>query len=154
MRVVCVRARILVCVSVFIVYCSPGGASARENRSLKNTLFWGTAKFCGFVIAKAIGAPDLCTGWEGGEGSVTQLKFHVWHRVHVGAPVCLSPALSRKKERLAARTISHADRNRGIEHLAPQYSERWLLFNFTVVTSLCVVLVEDKLQLNIFRSTV
>ncbi len=77
----CVRARFRVCCvrdrlhpSVFIVYCTPGGARARENRSLKNTLFWGTAKFCGFLIAKAIRAPDLCAGW-GREGSVTQLKF-------------------------------------------------------------------------------
>lgn len=66
---VCVRARFRVlCVrdrhhpSVFIVYCTPGGARARENRSLKNTLFWGTAKFCGFLIAKAIRGPDLCIG--------------------------------------------------------------------------------------------
>ncbi len=101
----CVRARFRVCCvrdrlhpSVFIVYCTPGGARARENRSLKNTLFWGTVKFCGFLIAKAIRAPDLCAGW-GREGSVTQLKFHVWRREHVGAPVCLSPALSWKKKR-------------------------------------------------------
>ncbi len=102
----CVRARFRVCCvrdrlhpSVFIVYCTPGGARARENRSLKNTLFWGMAKFCGFLIANAIRAWSVCRRREGVEGSVIQLKFHVWHWEHVGAPVCLSPALSWKKEK-------------------------------------------------------
>lgn len=117
MRVVCVCVYVLASVccvrdrlhpSVFIVYCTPGGARARENRSLKNTLFWGTAKFCGFLIAKGDQGPWSVYRLREGRGALLNWSsMYGSENMWAHQSVCLQRSPERKNER---KTFSERQR--------------------------------------------